>query len=64
LAAEVTSTGVITNNPWPNHGPGSRIEEVHLSSTILDAFVNYDFTLGRIKHLVGLHERNLPNREW
>lgn len=64
LAAEVTSTGVITNNSWPNYGPASRIEEVHLSSTILDALVNYDFTLGRIKHLVGLNERNLPNPEW
>lgn len=62
--SEVTGTGVITNKLRLNYGPANRIEEVRPSSTILDAFVSYDFTLSRIKHSVGLNVRNLANREW
>ncbi len=54
----------ITNALQLNYGPTNRIEEVRPSSTLLDAFVSYDFATGRYKHSLGLNVRNLADREW
>jgi len=62
--SEVTGTGNITNRLQLHYGPTNRIEEVRPSSTIVDAFVSYDFALGRYKHSLGLNVRNLADREW
>jgi outer membrane receptor protein involved in Fe transport len=37
---------------------------VRSSSTLVDVFASYDFSLGRYKHSVGLNVRNVADREW
>lgn len=62
--AEITGSGVITNQLRLNYGPTNRIEEMRPSSTLLDAFVSYAFVTGRYQHSLGLNVRNLADREW
>ncbi len=62
--SEITGTGNITNALRLNFGPTNRIEEVRSSSTLVDVFASYDFSLGRYKHSVGLNVRNVADREW
>lgn len=62
--SEVTGTGTVTDRLLLNYGPTNRIEEIRPASTLLDAFVSYDFATGRFKHSLGLNVRNLADREW
>jgi hypothetical protein len=62
--SEITGTGNITEKLRLNYGPTNRIEEIRASSTLVDAFVSYDFGLGRYRHALGLNVRNVADREW
>lgn len=62
--SEITGTGNITDRLRLNYGPTNRIEEVRPSSTLLDAFANYGFEAGGMRHTIGVNVRNLADREW